>query len=52
VVCTFVFGRWFANPDAHAHEVLGLEVLRDRAQPVVAGEAAANLDAHDAGLKI
>ena len=38
--------------DAHAHEILRLEVLRDGPQPVVAGETAANFHAHDSRWKI
>ena len=37
-----------AHADAHAHEVVGLEVLHDRLEPVVTGEAAAHLHAQAA----
>jgi hypothetical protein len=47
-----LLARRLAHADADPEVVLGLEVLGDAAQAVVAGEAAAGLDLHDARFEV
>jgi hypothetical protein len=54
VIGTVRLAGRLADADAHAQERVGLEVLLDRAQAVVAGEAAAffQLDASDFDVEL
>ena len=49
VIRAALLRRRLADADAHAQEVLGVQVLGDAAQPVVAGQTTAGLHPHDAG---
>jgi dihydroxyacetone kinase len=52
VIRAALLRRGLPDADAHAQELVGVEVLLDRAQTVVAGEAAADLHPQDRGREV